>query len=165
MFNPKDAVQSLLDDAYRSGSALAEAIFPYAPVPEDRAWHEQIRDQHCEALVRSLSASQHFNPEALAQGIFASAFSGFEDQWRHMAMPAEDAEAIAQAGEEMMAGIQTGIFDSPDEGHGEPLFDGANPEQEGLAVQFAHETVLGSLSPARVLEMARELYQAESAGR
>lgn len=79
-------------------------------------------------------------------------------------MPAEDAEAIAQAGEEMTAGIQTGIS-SPDERHSRPLFDGANPEQEGLAVQFAHETVLGSLSPARVLEMARELYRAESAGR
>ena len=160
MFNPKDALQSLLNDAYRNGSALAEAIFPYAPIPEDRAWREHIRDQHCEALVRSLGASQHFNADALAQGIFASAFSGFEDQWRHMAMPAEDAEAITQA-----AGIQTGIFVSSDERHSRPLFDGANPEQEGLAVQFAHETVLGSLSPARVLEMARELYQAESAGR
>lgn len=63
MFNPKDAVQSLLNDAYRSGSALAEAIFPYAPVPEDRAWREHIRDQHCEALVRSLGASQLSMPK------------------------------------------------------------------------------------------------------
>lgn len=58
-------------------------------------------------------------------------------------MPPEDAEATVQAGEKITAAMQitkstTGIFLSPDERHGRPMFDGAGPELEGLAVQFAH---------------------------
>lgn len=166
MFNPDNTVQSLLNSAYLAGSDFAAAIFSTAPVPEDAVWREQACDVHCQAIVRAVATVPHINIDSIGQGIFASVYSGFNDCWAHMTMPAEDAEAIAQAGEEISAAMQIaratdGIFLSREERRMAPRFNGSNPEQEGLAVEFAMETVQGPLSPRRILEMAKALYGVE----
>ena len=168
MFSPDKSIKSLLDSAYLSGSDFAAAIYSTAPVPDDPVWREQACDIHCQAIVRAVATVPHINIESIGQGIFASAYSGFRDCWRHMTMPAEDAEAIAQAGEEISAAMQItrasdGILLSPEERRMAPRFNGNNPEQEGLSVEFAMESVQGPLSPHRILAMAKALYDAEVA--
>jgi hypothetical protein len=166
MFSPDKTIKNLLDSAYLSGSDFAAAIYSTAPVPDDPVWREQACDVHCQAIVRAVATVPHINIDSIGQGIFASVYSGFTDCWRHMTMPAEDAEAIAQAGEEISAAMQItqasdGIFLSPEERRLAPRFNGSNPEQEGLAVEFALETVQRPLSPHRLLQMAKALYEAE----
>lgn len=168
MFDPDKTITSLINSAYLSGSDFAAAIYSTAPVPDDRVWREQACDVHCQAIVRAVASVPHINIDSIGQGIFASVFSGFNDCWAHMSMPAEDAEAIAQAAEEMSAADQItrssdGIFLLPAERRSAPRFNGSNPEQEGLSVEFAMETVQGPLSPHRILEMAKALYEAEVA--
>ena len=166
MFDPDKTIKSLLDSAYLSGSDFAAAIYPTAPMPDDPMWREQACDAHCQAIVRAVATVPHINIDSIGQGIFASVYSGFTDCWRHMSMPAEDAEAIALAGEEISADMQItrasdGMFLSPKERRMDPRFNGNSPEQEGLAVEFAMESVQGPLSPHRILAMAKALYEAE----
>jgi hypothetical protein len=168
VFNPDKPIKSLIDSAYLSGSAFAAAIFPTAPVPDDPHWREQACDLHCNALLRAIATVPHINADSIGQGVFASAYAGFTDSWRHITTPADDIEAITQVGEEITAAMQItrateGAFLSAAERRAAPRFDGANPEQEGLAVEFALETVKQPLSPLRILAMAKELYEAEVA--
>lgn len=120
MFDPAQAVRDLVDTAYASGQAYASAMFTLAPIPNDPKWREQVRDHHCEALVRSVEQCPHYNLDSIGPGVFASALSGFEDRWRQLL--ADDAEAIRQAGEEMAAAgikprvIVTGLFDGKPNG-------------------------------------------------
>lgn len=168
MFNPDQTIKSLIDSAYLSGSAFAAAIFPTAPMPDDPVWREQACDVHCQAIVRAVATVPHINIASIGPGVFASVYSGFMDCWGHMTMPAADIEAIGQVGEEISAAMQItrateGLFLSPEERRMSPLFNGANPEQESLSVEFALETVRRPLSPHRLLEMAKALYEAEVA--
>lgn len=168
MFDPKKTITDLINTAYMDGSQFACTVFPSNPTPDDLEWRERMRDAHCNGMLHALSKVPHFNLDSIGPGVLASGFSGFEDSWRHMETPMEDLQAISEAGNDMVASmeqdrsINTALFVSPNERWPAPQFDGSNSEQEGLAVEFALESVRNPLSPSRLLEMAKALYQAET---
>jgi hypothetical protein len=100
MFDPQKHLKDILDAAYQSGRAHAEAIRKLTTPQPDGAQLDQARDLHCEMLAGAIARVSALDTLTLKQGVFTSAFSGFEDRRRELRT---DPRAF-----------DTGIFDKPD---------------------------------------------------
>lgn len=84
MFDPQKHLKDILDAAYQSGRAHAETIRDATSPAPDGAYLEQARDLHCEMLAGAVAQVPALDNLTLKQGVFTSAFSGFEDRMREL---------------------------------------------------------------------------------
>lgn len=84
MFDPQKHLKDILDAAYQSGRAHAETIRDSTSQVPDGRYIEQARDLHCEMLAGAIAQVPALDNLVLKQGVFTSAFSGFEDRMREL---------------------------------------------------------------------------------
>lgn len=84
MFDPQKHLKDILDAAYQSGRAHAETIRDATSPEPDGRYTEQARDLHCEMLAGAVAQVPALDNITLKQGVFTSAFSGFEDRMKEL---------------------------------------------------------------------------------
>lgn len=84
MFDPQKYLKVILDAAYQSGRAHAETIRDATSPQPDGRYLEQARDLHCGMLAGAVAQVPALDNLVLKQGVFTSAFSGFEDRMREL---------------------------------------------------------------------------------
>lgn len=113
VFDPKAYVKIILDAAYASGRAYAETMHGLTATPPDAAALEKARDLHCEALTAAVSRTAALDTLTLAQGVYTSAFSGFEDRLREFRSVANVPPKVYATAEldDRPRGFDTGLFE------------------------------------------------------
>jgi hypothetical protein len=118
MFDPAQHLKSILGAAHAAGADYAETVHALTIVPPSPEETERARNHICEAVARAVAETPALNTVVLAQGVYASAFSGFSDRAREILnrnagkIPLEDVAAIEQVGAEIIASMQPTGFDT-----------------------------------------------------